>query len=180
VRGAVHATNLRAGARLSLGMLESTVEGVSATINGENLDRNRRTGVSAMAMLAIRSHAPWVRVGYEFRSQRFDFNAFDDTTNARHFGGYFSPRLDEVHHGVLQLSQRLGSRLVIEVDARTGREAVQMESNRPRESRSATVVYSHAAWRIAHTLDLDASYLYVNVFTAFRMQETRLAMRRFF
>ena len=180
VRGAVHATSLRAGARLSLGAIESTVDGVSATINGENLDQNRRTAVSAMAMLTVHSHAPWMRMGYEFLSQRFDFNAFDDVTNVRHFGGYFSPQSDEVHLGVLQMSQRLGARLLLEVDARAGREAVQMEASRPRESRNAAVVYSHAAWRVAHTLDLDASYLYVNVFTAFRMQETRLALRRFF
>jgi hypothetical protein len=179
-RGMVSATTLRAGARASLGALELTVDGLSAAIDGDNVDRNRRTGVDGLAAWTLRSHGPWMRLGYEFRSQRYRFNAFDDSTNARHFGGYFSPRSDDVHMGVLQLSQRFGTGWMLEVDARTGRETVQMAANRPSESRTAAVVYSHLVWRANRTLDLDASYVHVNVFTAFRMHETRLSIRRFF
>jgi tetratricopeptide (TPR) repeat protein len=179
-RGAVNATTVRAGARASLGAVELTVDGASGVIDGESLDRNRRTGMSGMVAWTARPHAPWMRLGYEFRSQRFRFNAFDDSANVQRFGGYFSPHSDRAHLGMLQLSQRLGPRLLLEVDARAGREMVQMAADRARERQTAAVVYSHLVWRAARTLDLDASYLHVNVLTAFRMHETRLAMRRFF
>jgi hypothetical protein len=147
---------------------------------GEYVDTNHRVALEAQATYVVRRFAPWFRVGYEFRAQRFDYDAMDYTATPLHFGGYFSPHRDVVHLGVLQASHRLVPALLLEVDARAGREAVQASAGGQTDSHDAAVIYSHAAWRIARNADVDLSYLYVNVFTAFRMRETRVGLKRFF
>jgi Tfp pilus assembly protein PilF len=180
VRGAVHANSRRAGVSVAAGAMNVRVEGIAASYRGYNIDANERKGLEAEADVVLRRFAPWLRVGYDYRTQRFEHNAFDAVSDPARYGGYFSPRSDHVGMGVLQVSHWLAPRLLLEVDARGGREKVQMDSARAVDSRTAAVVYSHLAWRVSHQVDLDAAWIYVNVFTAFRQNEAHLAIRRYY
>jgi Flp pilus assembly protein TadD len=179
-RGAVVASSAKAATRISVARLELLASGTTAMYEGTNLDTNHQAGFSGQLTYVVRSFAPWARIGVEYRQQSFTHNSFDDTDNAARFGGYFSPSDDRVTLGVLQLGYRPWSRLLLEADVRGGRETVQIAEDRDKETRNAAIVNAHTAWRLARSTDFDVSYLYVNVFTAFRMHQLGVGVKRYF
>jgi hypothetical protein len=178
--GAVNATSLKGGARITISRLELLANGSAGMYQGTNLKNNYQTGVSGQLTYVVRSFAPWMRIGVEYRQQSFTYNSFDDTEDVLYYGGYFSPSNDRVALGVLQLGYRPWSRLLFEADVRGGRETVQIAEDREEETRSAAMLNTHAAWRVSRNVDFDVSYLSVNVFTAFRMHQVRAGIKQYF
>ena len=103
---------------------------------------------------------------------RFDYNAdlgFAQIPTQR--GAYFSPAEYWRHQGVVQVSERLSSRVHWEADARLGREWVRQLEGSVATSRNAATAYSRLTVRLASVLDLEARFLYVNAFDAFELKE---------
>ncbi|HSA56813.1 MAG TPA: cellulose synthase subunit BcsC-related outer membrane protein, partial [Gemmatimonadaceae bacterium] len=176
----VHATTSRAGFATWWRALDLRASASIGRYEGAGLEPNERLGVDADAGLVVHSHAPWVRVGYAFRAQHFDYDAFDVSAGASRYGGYFSPDRHEVHLGVLQLSHRFGGALLLEFDGRLGGQQVRSVPGRLSDARVAVVTYTHAAWRLTRGLDLDVVFLHVDAFEAFRLNELRAGLRHTF
>ena len=183
LRGAVHA-NL---AHLTLGLadlpgqldVEATVQAGRYTALG--LESNRRVSLDARAGVIVHRSQPWVRIGYGFVATRFDYNAdpaFAQLPSRR--GGYFSPADYWRHQGILQLSQRFGSRVHWEADARMGREWVRQVDGATAISRNTAVANTGLTFRIGPALDLQTRLLYVNAFDAFEMKEIATLLKVYF
>jgi tetratricopeptide (TPR) repeat protein len=180
VRGAVHG-NL---AHLTLALdnlpgpfdAEATV--LAGRYTGLGLEPNRRVALDTRIGLVIHSSQPWIRLGYGFTATRFDYNAdlaFAPTPTRR--GAYFSPADYWRHQGVLQVSQRLGSRVHWEADARMGREWVRQLEGAMAASRNSAAANSSLTFRLSSGLDLQARFLYVNAFDAFEMKELATVLK---
>ena len=183
LRGPVHA-NL-AGLSLELENLpgpfdaEATVQ--AGRYTGLGLDANRRLAADARIGLVLHRTQPWVRLGYGFVATRYDYNAdlgLNQTPTQR--AGYFSPAEYWRHQGILQVSQRLGSRVNWEADARLGREWVRQLEGAMATSRNSAVVTSTLTLRLASLLDLEARFLYVNALDAFEMKEFASVLKIYF
>jgi Flp pilus assembly protein TadD len=183
LRGAVHA-NL---AHLTLVLdnlpgpfdAEAMVQGGRYT--GLGLESNQRVSVDTRVGLIVRGSQPWVRVGYGFAASRFDYNAdllFAQDPTRR--GGYFSPAGYWRHQGILQVSERFGSRVRWAADARMGREWVRQLQGATATSRNTAAANTTLTIRVGSGLDLEARFLYVNAFDAFEMKEFTTLLKVYF
>jgi len=183
LRGAVHA-NL---GHVTLALtdlpgpfdLEATVTGGRYTALG--LAPNRRLSLDGRAGMVIHRSQPWLRIGYGFAATQFDYNADPGFTQiASERGGYFSPAGYRRHQGIVQLSQRFGSRVLWEADARMGREWVNQLDGDPAASRNTAAAYTSLTVRLAPVVDLQTRFLYVNAFDAFEMRELATVLKVYF
>lgn len=180
LRGAVHA-NL-AQFTLALDNLPGPFDAEGMILAGDytglGLESNRREAAEARIGIVLRRSQPWIRIGYGFAASRFDYNAdlgFAQTATQQ--GGYFSPAEYWRHQGILQFSQRFGSRVRWEADARMGREWVRQLKGSLSDSRNAATASSKLTMRLSAILDLEARFLYVNAFDAFELKEFASALK---
>jgi tetratricopeptide (TPR) repeat protein len=183
LRGAVHA-NL---AHLTLvldrlpGPFDAEAMIQAGHYTGLGLESNRRVAVDTRIGLIISGSQPWVRIGYGFAASQFDYNAdlgFAQVPTRR--GGYFSPAQYWRHQGILQVSERLGSRIHWDADARMGREWARQLEGTTATSRNTAAVNTTLTIRVASGLDLEARFLYVNAFDAFEMKEFATVLKVYF
>lgn len=164
-----------------LGRFDAKGEVVLGAYTGRGLQQNERLSGGFEAGATLRRSGPWLRVGYATQATQYQFNAeLAEGTPAAQVGGYFSPRRHFLHQGVLQLSQRIGGRLLLEVDGRLGAQYVRAHAGQPLDDRLAAAVNTHLSWRVTSGLDLDLRYLYLDAFDAFRMHQVRLLVRQMF
>jgi hypothetical protein len=145
------------------------------------LESNPRVSLDARAGVVVRRSQPWVRIGYGFAVTRFEYNAdpaFTQIPSRR--GAYFSPADYWRHQGILQLSQRFGSRVHWEADARMGREWVRQLDGATAISRNTAVANTSLTFRLGPVLDLQTRLLYVNAFDAFEMKELTTLLKVYF
>jgi tetratricopeptide (TPR) repeat protein len=183
LRGAVHA-NL---AQLTLaldnlpGPFDAEAKVLAGRYTGLGLEPNRRLAADTRVGLVLHRSQPWIRIGYGFAATRFDYNAdLGLTQTATQRGGYFSPAEYWHHQGILQVSQRLGSRVRWEADGRMGREWVRQFEGATATARNTAVATSTLTLRLASLLDLEARFLYVNAFDAFELKEFASVLKVYF
>lgn len=183
LRGAAHA-NL---AHLTLvledlpGPFDAEATVLAGQYTGLGLEPNRRVAADTRIGLVLHRSQPWIRIGYGFATSRFDYNAdpgFTQIPTQR--GGYFSPAEYWRHQGIVQVSQRLGSRVRWEADARMGREWVRQLEGSMATSRNTAAANGRLTIRLASVLDLEARFLYVNAFDAFEMKEFATVLKVYF
>ena len=180
LRGAVHANLARA--TLILDNLPGPFDAEAAVYGGRytgiGLEANRRVGIDARAGIVLHRSQPWLRIGYGFSATRFDYNAdLGQATLATQRGGYFSPAAWWSHQGILQLSQRLGSRIEWNADGRLGRQWVRQLDGQPSDSRNAAVATSSLTLRLTPMFELETRFLYVNALDAFEMKELSAGLK---
>jgi tetratricopeptide (TPR) repeat protein len=183
VRGAVHA-NL-AHATLALTDLPGRVDVEATVLAGRytalGLESNPRVSLDARAGMVVHRSQPWVRIGYGFAATRFEYNADPALTQIpSRRGAYFSPADYWRHQAILQLSQRFGSRVHWEADARMGREWVRQLDGATAASRNTAVANTALTLRLGPVLDLQTRLLYVNAFDAFEMKEITTLLKVYF
>jgi hypothetical protein len=182
-RGVVHA-NL-AHFTLALDHLPGPFDAEATVLAGRytglGLESNQRVAATSRIGLLISHSQPWLRIGYGFAASRFDYNAdlgFAQTPTQR--GGYFSPAAYWSHQGILQLSQRIGSRVRWEADARMGREWVRQMRGAGTTSRNTATANTSLTLRLNSVLDLESRFLYVNAFDAFELKEFSSVLKVYF
>jgi tetratricopeptide (TPR) repeat protein len=174
-------------AHLTLGLLdlpgpfdaEATL--LAGRYTGLGLEPNQRVSLDTRVGLVLHSSAPWIRIGYGFSATGFDYNADPGFTQApAQRGGYFSPAKYWRHHGILQITQPLGSRVHWEADARLGREWLRQLDGAATSSRNSAVAHTALTIRLGSRLDLGTRLLYVNAFDAFEMKELATVLKVYF
>jgi tetratricopeptide (TPR) repeat protein len=183
LRGAVHA-NL-AHATLAITDLPGQLDVEATVLAGRytalGLESNPRVSLDARAGVVVHRSQPWVRIGYGFAATRFEYNADPAFTEIpSHRGTYFSPADYWRHQAILQLSQRFGSRVHWEADARMGREWVRQLDGATAASRNTAVANTALTVRLGPVLDLQTRLLYVNAFDAFEMKELTTLLKVYF
>jgi hypothetical protein len=183
LRGAVHANLAHLGLVLEdlPGPFDAEALVQAGRYTGLGLASNPRVAIDTRVGLILNGSQPWIRIGYGFSASRFDYNAdlgFAPAPTQR--GGYFSPASYWRHQGILQVSERFGSRVLWEADARLGREWVRQLEGTAATSRNTAVANSTLTVRIGSGLDLAARLLYVNAFDAFEMKEFATVLKVYF
>jgi len=192
VQGELDGGQLRGAAHANLAHLTLALEDLPGSFDGEatvlagrytglGLESNRRVALDTRVGWVLHRSQPWVRIGYGFAATRFDYNADPGfTLIPTRRGGYFSPAEYWRHQGIVQVSQRLGSRVSWEADARMGREWVRQLESTMATSRNTAAANSRLTIRLSSVLDLEARFLYVNAFDAFEMKEFATVLKVYF
>ena len=180
LRGVVHANLARATLVLEdlPGPFDAEASVLGGRYTGIGLEANTRVGVEARAGLVLHRSQPWLRIGYGFSENRFDYNAdLQVAGSATRRGGYFSPAAWWSHQGILQVSQRLGSRVEWNADGRLGRQWVRQLDGEPANSRNAAVANTSLLLRLTPMLEVETRFLYVNAFDAFELKELSAGLK---
>jgi tetratricopeptide (TPR) repeat protein len=180
LRGAVHANLARATLVLDdfPGPFDADASVLAARYTGIGLEANQRLGVEARAGIVLHHSQPWVRIGYGFSATEFDYNA--DLAVAgipTRRGGYFSPAAWWSHQGILQFSQRIGSRIEWNADGRLGRQWVRQLDGESADSRNAAIANTSLTLRLTPMFELETRFLYLNAFDAFELKELSAALK---
>ena len=180
LRGVVHANLARATLMLDNlpGPFDADASVIVGRYTGIGLEANQRRGVEARAGIVLHRSQPWVRIGYGFSATEFDYNA--DLAVAgipTRRGGYFSPAAWWSHQGILQFSQRLGSRVEWNADGRLGRQWVRQLDGESADSRNAAVANTSLTLRLAQMFELETRFLYVNALDAFELKELSAGLK---
>jgi Flp pilus assembly protein TadD len=183
LRGAVHANLAHATVTITdlPGQLDVEATLLAGRYTALGLESNPRVSLDARAGVVVHRSQPWVRLGYGFAATRFEYNADPAVAQtASQRGGYFSPADYWRHQAILQLSQRFGSRVYGEADARMGREWVRQLDGATATSRNTAVATGSLTFRLGPVLDLQTRLLYVNAFDAFEMKEIATLLKVYF
>ena len=149
---------------------------------GENLDANRRWGVSVDAGKQLRSDHPFIRAGYDMTYLSFDHDADIQTGQpvSSQVGGYFSPTSFLANQGVLNLSYNFGRKVQWSADGTAGVQNVENKTSSFENAAFASSFNTRMLWRLNATNDLRLGYEYLNVFNAFERNLFKVGWRHYF
>ena len=149
---------------------------------GENLDANRRWGVSVDAGKQLRSDHPFIRAGYDLTYLSFDHDADIQTgqpVNSQ-VGGYFSPTEFLANQGVLNLGYNFGRKVEWSADGTAGVQNVETKTASFGSAQFASSFNTRMLWRLNGTNDVRLGYEYLNVFNAFQRNLFKVGWRHYF
>jgi tetratricopeptide (TPR) repeat protein len=174
--------DLGAGYENSAHHYDLSLDYTDGVYTGENLDANRRWGVSVDAGKQLRSDHPFIRAGYDLTYLSFDHDADIQTgqpVNSQ-VGGYFSPTEFLANQGVLNLGYNFGRKVEWSADGTAGVQNVETKTASFGSAQFASSFNTRMLWRLNGTNDVRLGYEYLNVFNAFQRNLFKVGWRHYF
>ena len=174
--------DLGAGYENSAHHYDLSLDYTDGVYTGENLDANRRWGVSVDAGKQLRSDHPFIRAGYDMTYSSFDHDADIQTgqpVNSQ-IGGYFSPTEFLANQGVLNLGYNFGRKVEWSADGTAGVQNVETKTASFGNAQFASSFNTRMLWRLNGTNDVRLGYEYLNVFNAFQRNLFKVGWRHYF